>query len=156
VLNQPMSDPPGSKFYYDSGNPYLLSALITGKTGQSAFDFAKQELFGPLGITSAKWGGVDAQGVTDGEAGLSLTPEHMARIGYLYLHAGMWDGKEIIPSSWVERTKIGNVQATFANHYANLWWSRPEKGAFMGPPLPDDPPASKARHRRHHDRHLAR
>jgi CubicO group peptidase (beta-lactamase class C family) len=151
-----MSDPPGSKFYYDSGNPYLLSALITGKTGQSAFDFAKQELFGPLGITSAKWVGVDAQGVTDGEAGLSLTPEHMARIGYLYLHAGMWDGKEIIPSSWVERTKIGNVQATFANHYANLWWSRPEKGAFMGPPLPDDPPASKARHRRHHDRHLAR
>jgi CubicO group peptidase (beta-lactamase class C family) len=131
VLNQPMSDPPGSKFYYDSGNPYLLSALITKKSGQSAFEFAKKELFEPLGITSAKWGSVDAQGVTDGEAGLSLTPEDMARIGYLYLHNGTWDGKEIIPSSWVERAKAGQVQATFGNHYANLWWSRPEKGAFM-------------------------
>ena len=103
VLSQPMSSAPGSKFYYNSGNPYVLSALITKKTGQSAFDFAKQELFGPLGITSAKWGGVDAQGVTDGEAGLSLAPHDMARIGYLYLHNGMWDGKQIIAPSWVER-----------------------------------------------------
>lgn len=131
VLNQPMSDPPGAKFYYDSGNPYLLSALITKKTGHNAFDFAKQELFGPLGITSAKWGGVDAQGVTDGEAGLSLTPQDMARIGYLYLHEGMWDGKQIIPTSWVERARAGSVPATFGLHYANLWWSLPEKGAFM-------------------------
>jgi len=131
VLNQPMSNPPGSKFYYNSGNPYVLSALITKKTGQSAFDFAKKELFEPLGITSARWGQVDAQGVTDGEAGLSLSPPDMARIGYLYLHNGMWEGKPIIPSSWVDRAKEGKVSATFGFHYANLWWSLPEKGAYM-------------------------
>jgi CubicO group peptidase (beta-lactamase class C family) len=131
VLNQPMSNTPGSQFYYNSGNPYVLSALITKKTGQSAFDFAKKELFGPLGITSAKWGRVDAQGVTDGEAGLSLAPHDMARIGYLYLHNGTWDGKQIIPSSWVDRAKEGKVSASFGYHYANLWWSLPEKGAYM-------------------------
>ena len=131
VLAQPMSSAPGSKFYYNSGNPYVLSALITKKAGISAFDFAKKELFGPLGITSAKWGRVDAQGVTDGEAGLFLAPHDMARIGYLYLHNGMWDGKQIIPSTWVERAKAGNVPATFGFHYANLWWSLPEKGAYM-------------------------
>ena len=131
VLSQPMSDPPGAKFYYNSGNPYVLSALITKKTGQSAFDFAKKQLFEPLGITSAEWGRVDAQGVTDGEAGLSLAPHDMARIGYLYLHNGSWDGKQIIPSSWVERARAGNVPATFGMHYSNLWWSLPQKGAFM-------------------------
>jgi len=131
VLNQPMSDPPGAKFYYDSGNPYLLSALITKTTGHNAFDFAKKELFEPLGITSAKWGGVDAQGVTDGEAGLSLTPQEMAKIGYLYLHDGIWEGKRIIPSAWVERARAGIVPATFGMHYSNLWWSLPEMGAFM-------------------------
>jgi hypothetical protein len=131
VLSQPMSSPPGSQFYYNSGNPYVLSALITRKTGQSAFDFAKQELFEQLGITSARWGRVDAQGVTDGEAGLSLSPHDMARFGYLYLHNGNWDGKQIIPSSWVERAKEGKVPATFGFHYANLWWSLPEKGAYM-------------------------
>jgi len=100
VLNQPMSNTPGSQFYYNSGNPYVLSALINKKTGQNAFDFAKKELFGPLGITSAAWGRVDAQGVTDGEAGLYLAPHDMARLGYLYLHNGSWDGRQIIPPSW--------------------------------------------------------
>jgi CubicO group peptidase (beta-lactamase class C family) len=131
VLTQPMSSTPGTKFYYNSGNPYVLSALITKKTGQSAFDFAKQELFEPLGITSAQWGRVDAQGVTDGEAGLFLSPHDMARVGYLYLHNGIWDGKQIIPSSWVDRVKEGKVSATFGMHYSNLWWSLPEKGAYM-------------------------
>jgi CubicO group peptidase (beta-lactamase class C family) len=131
VLNQPMSGAPGNKFYYNSGNPYLLSALISKKTGRSAFDFAKQQLFEPLGITSAKWGDVDAQGVTDGEAGLSLAPHDMAKIGYLYLHSGAWDGKQIIPSSWVDRARAGKVTATFGYRYGNLWWSLPEKGAYM-------------------------
>ena len=131
VLTQPMSSTPGTKFYYNSGNPYVLSALITKKTGQSAFDFAKKELFEPLGITSAQWGRVDAQGVTDGEAGLFLSPLDMARVGYLYLHNGIWDGKQIIPSSWVDRVKEGKISATFGMHYSNLWWSLPEKEAYM-------------------------
>lgn len=50
VLNQPMAAEPGSAFQYNSGNPYLLSALITKTTGQNAFDFATKELFEPLGI----------------------------------------------------------------------------------------------------------
>ena len=131
VLNQPMAGAPGANFNYNGGNPYLLSALINKNSGQNALDFAKKELFEPLGIKSAKWGPVDAQGITDGEAGLFLSPHDMARIGYLYLHNGMWDGKQIIPASWVDRTKAGDVTATFGYHYANLWWSYPEKGAYM-------------------------
>ena len=131
VLSQPMSDAPGAKFYYNSGNPYVLSALINRKTGQNAFEFAKKELFGPLGITSAGWGRADSQGVIDGGAGLSLAPQDMARIGYLYLRNGIWEGKQIIPSSWVDRAREGKTPATFGFHYANLWWSLPEMDAFM-------------------------
>jgi CubicO group peptidase (beta-lactamase class C family) len=131
VLNQPMAAAPGASFYYNSGNPYLLSGLINRKSGHNAFDFAKKELFEPLGIKSAKWGSVDAQGVTDGEAGLSLSPHDMARIGYLYLHNGSWDGKQLIPPGWADRAKAGPVSATFGFHYGNLWWSYPEKGAYM-------------------------
>jgi hypothetical protein len=131
VLDRPMVGAPGASFYYAGGNPYLLSALINKKSGQNAFDFARKELFEPLGIKSAKWGTVDAQGITNGEAGLFLSPHDMARIGYLYLHDGMWDGNQIIPPSWVERSRAGPVTATFGQNYANLWWSYPEKGAYM-------------------------
>jgi CubicO group peptidase (beta-lactamase class C family) len=131
VLDQPMSNPPGTRFQYNGGNPYVLSALITKKTGRSALKFAKDELFGPLGIANFHWGRADDQGVTDGESGLYLEPRDMAKIGYLYLHDGVWDGKPIIPSSWVDRVREGKVTATYGFHYANLWWSLPEKSAFM-------------------------
>src|SRR5258708_22287672 len=131
VLNQPMAGAPGAKFNYNGGNPYLLSAMINRKSGQNALDFAKKELFEPLGIKSAKWGPLDAQGVTNGESRLFLSPHDMARFGYLYLHNGMWEGKRIIPLSWVERVKEGKVAATNGFHYGNLWWSFPEMGAYM-------------------------
>jgi CubicO group peptidase (beta-lactamase class C family) len=131
VLSQPMAGAPGASFNYNGGNAYLLSALITRTSGQNAFDFAKKELFEPLGVKSAKWGPVDAQGVIDGQAGLFLSPHDMARIGYLYLNRGMWDGRQIIPPSWVDRAKAGPVYATYRFHYGNLWWSYPEEGAYM-------------------------
>ena len=131
VLDQPMSDPPGTKFYYNGGNPYVLSAVITRKTGKNAWDYAKEKLFAPLGIVAARWRKPDAQGVTDGESGLSLEPRDMLKIGYLYLHDGMWEGEQIIPASWVAYAEAGKVPATFGLHYANLWWSMPEKGALL-------------------------
>jgi CubicO group peptidase (beta-lactamase class C family) len=131
VLDQPMSDPPGARFYYNGGNPYVLSALITRKAGRDALDFARDELFKPLGISSVRWGAADAQGVTDGESGLYLAPHDMAKLGYLYLHGGSWDGQQIIPSSWIDRVRQGPVTATHGYHYANLWWSLPDHDAFM-------------------------
>src|SRR5580704_15787942 len=95
VLSQPMSDPPGARFHYNGGNPYVLSALITKKAGRDALDFARDELFKPLGISSVRWGDADQQGVTDGESGLYLAPHDMAKLGYLYLHQGSWDGQQI-------------------------------------------------------------
>jgi CubicO group peptidase (beta-lactamase class C family) len=83
VLSQPMSDPPGARFYYNGGNPYVLSALITKKAGRDALDFARDELFKPLGISSVRWGEADAQGVTDGESGLYLAPHDVLHSAHL-------------------------------------------------------------------------
>jgi CubicO group peptidase (beta-lactamase class C family) len=130
VLDQPISDPPGEKFDYKGGDTYLLSALVNKLAGQNALEFAKQELFAPLGITDVRWAPVDKQGVVTGEAGMRLTPHDMAKLGYLYLRDGMWDGKRIIPSAWVERARNGKVATSFGK-YANLWWSIPDRDAFM-------------------------
>jgi CubicO group peptidase (beta-lactamase class C family) len=131
VLDQPMSSKPGSLFYYSGGNPYLLSALITKETFKSAYDFAKYQLFEPLGISGARWGRPDAQGVTDGESGLFLEPRDMAKLGYLYLRRGVWEEKPIISPSWVERARQGAIDTFEGFHYANFWWSIPEQHAFM-------------------------
>ena len=131
VLDRPMAHAPGTTFNYSGGDPYLLSALINVKSGKSAQDFAMKELFLPLGIRSAAWGNDDMQGVTNGQSGLFLTPHDMARFGYLYLRNGRWEDKQIIPSAWVERVKEGKVVASRGYRYGNLWWSLPERGAYL-------------------------
>jgi CubicO group peptidase (beta-lactamase class C family) len=87
-------------------------------------------LFAPLGIDDVRWAPIDKQGVVTGESGLFLTPHDMAKLGYLYSRDGVWDGKRIIPSAWVQRVKQGSITVTgpqdMTGRYANLWWSFPE------------------------------
>jgi CubicO group peptidase (beta-lactamase class C family) len=132
VLDRPMAGPPGTTFNYDSGNPQLLSAIIKKTTDSSALDFAKEQLFGPLGISDTLWQS-DPQGNSIGGYGLYMEPEDMAKLGYLYLRNGQWEGKQLIPAAWVDRIKHASVVMNVSGghyHYANLLWTLPEGNAF--------------------------
>ena len=131
VLNQPMAAAPGTKFDYNSGDSHLLSAIISKQTGLGVLEYAQRELFAPLGIGDVNWGRPDATGIRDGSANLALAPHDMAKIGYLYLHRGRWEGRQIIPPEWADRAADGPVAAPPNYHYANQWWSIPEKDAYM-------------------------
>jgi CubicO group peptidase (beta-lactamase class C family) len=132
VLDQPMNSEPGQFFFYNNGNPYIVSALITKLTGRNALDFAKKELFEPLGISDVDWGKPDAQNVINGQSHLFLAPQDIAKLGYLYLHKGEWDGEQVIPASWVERARAGVIDVGYGGfRYANLWWSLPGEGAYL-------------------------
>jgi len=100
VLDRPMADQPGTKFVYNSGAAHLLSALVQKATGQTLLQFATANLFHPLGITDVKWPS-DPQGITEGHVDLWLTPRDMAKLGYLYLKDGVWDGTQLLPPGWV-------------------------------------------------------
>jgi CubicO group peptidase (beta-lactamase class C family) len=134
VLDRPMSNAPGEVFYYDSGNPHLLSAILTKLTGKTALDYAKVKLFGPLGIEDVYWRH-DPQGITSGGYGLYLRPRDMAKIGYLYLRDGVWEGKQLLPPAWIDKIK----HATLDMHaswepglrYSNLFWALPDKHIYM-------------------------
>jgi CubicO group peptidase (beta-lactamase class C family) len=130
ILDRPMSNTPGEIFNYNSGNPHLLSAILTKVTGMSTSDYAKAKLFGPLGISTWHWR-QDPQGLPIGGYGLFLQPHDMAKIGYLYLRHGEWEGKALIPPAWVDKVSHAtvNMNAPYfpALRYSNLFWSVPER-----------------------------
>jgi CubicO group peptidase (beta-lactamase class C family) len=103
VLDAPMAEAPGTRFRYVNAAAFLLSAIIQETTGVDALTFAEEHLFGPLGITDVEWWS-NPQGITLGYAGLFMRPEDMAKIGYLYLKGGVWDGEQIVSSTWVEES----------------------------------------------------
>jgi CubicO group peptidase (beta-lactamase class C family) len=125
VLDRPMADAPGQVFAYNSGAPTILTAILRKATGKSASDFAAENLFGPLGITDFGWR-TDRNGLEAGGAGIRLTPRDMAKLGYLYLREGFWEGKQIVPGSWVkasfEKRMDPKMEGEKRSGYGYLWW----------------------------------
>jgi CubicO group peptidase (beta-lactamase class C family) len=133
ILDRPMSSAPGDTFNYDSGNPHLLSAILTKLTGMSTLDYAKAKLFGPLGIKDKDvlWL-PDQQGISNGGWGLYLQPRDMAKIGYLYLHNGVWEGKQLLPPEWVNKVSHPTAETHLKGFwYSNFFWVLPDKHVYM-------------------------
>jgi CubicO group peptidase (beta-lactamase class C family) len=97
VLDQPMTSEPGTAFNYNSGNAHVLSAIIQETSGLNTRDFAQQYLFDPLGISDLTWQ-MDINDIPKGGWGMAMKPRDMAKLGYLYLNQGVWDGQQIIPA----------------------------------------------------------
>ena len=132
ALDQPVTGKIGRTFNYNSGSTHLLSALLSGVTGRSTLEFAREQLFGPLGISNLRWSS-DPQGITTGGTGLFLTPLDAAKIGYLYLRNGIWEGKRLLPPNWIEHITESTVILLPGRPlcYGNLFWTVPLAKAFM-------------------------
>jgi len=130
VLDAPMAAKPGTVWAYNGGFSQLLSAIVTDKTGMNTMEFAKENLFGPLGITEFIWK-TDQQGIYDAGGGLSMTPRDMAKYGYLILNKGVWEGKQIIPAAFVaESVKTQTRFTPNAGYGYESWWTVPQDGHY--------------------------
>jgi len=132
VLDRPMAQPPGAVFNYNSGASHLLSAIVQKTTGTSTLAFARENLWKPLGITDVAWG-ADTSGIAVGGSDLRLTPRDMAKLGYLYLRGGVWDGQQIVPAEWVKTSTTKHITSGNAGlDYGYQWWIWPDGFAAQG------------------------
>ena len=111
---------PGTGFCYDSPGMHLLSAILQEATGMTTLEFALQNLFEPLGIQEVFWQS-DPQGYTHGWGDLYLKPRDAAKIGYLFLNQGNWDGKQIVSATWVADSVKAHSKAD-GDGYGYGWW----------------------------------
>jgi CubicO group peptidase (beta-lactamase class C family) len=132
VLDTPMADEPGRVFGYCNENAHLLAAILERASGLSARAYANQKLFEPLGIPrvdEVDWAG-DPQRITNGGFGLHLRPIDMARLGFLYLNQGQWDGQQIIPAEWVAESTTQHIQKDDGDGYGYLWTVYPDSDHY--------------------------
>ena len=132
VLDLPMVADPGETFAYCTVNSFLLSAILQQATGTSAEVFAEQHLFAPLGITDAVWPSSPG-GISRGGVGLGMLPCDMAKVGQLYLHKGMWEGRQVVPGAWVEASSRDHMAESRHGGYGYQWWvQKPDLFARLG------------------------
>ncbi len=127
---------PGTHFQYNTSATYMLSAAVQKATGETVLDYLKPRLFDPLGIAKPTWE-VSPQGVSTGGYGLSVRTEDIAKFGQLYLQKGKWNGKQLLPETWVEaatarQTSNGsNPKSDWDQGYGYQFW-RCRHGAYRG------------------------
>jgi len=125
VIDKPMAQEPGKVFNYSSGATELLAYIFQKETGQDIDDYGQKYLFGPLGIRH-EWKRT-YMGVVDTEGGLYLNEDGLAKIGYLYLNDGMWDGKRMVSKEWVKDSLTPYIDAEGGLKYGYKWWLYPRE-----------------------------
>ncbi len=126
AIDKPMSAEPGTVWNYNSGATMLLAYIFQKETGQDLDDYGQKYLFAPLGIRH-EWKRTYL-GVVDAEGGLYLNDSDLAKIGYLYLHNGMWDGHRIVSNEWVKKSLTPYFQTKAEPEfkagfkYGFKWW----------------------------------
>ena len=124
VIDRPMAQEPGKVFNYSSGVSELLAYIFQKETGQDIERYGEKYLFTPLGMDHF-WKR-SPLGVVDTEGGLYLRGSDLAKIGYLYLHEGMWDDKQVVSKDWVKQSVTPFIDAEEGMKYGFKWWLLPE------------------------------
>ncbi|MGB7345131.1 MAG: serine hydrolase [Pirellulaceae bacterium] len=135
-LAQPVPHKPGTHFRYNTPATYMLSAIVQKVTGETVLEYLRPRLFQPLGIADPKWE-TSPQGISIGGYGLYLRTEDIAKFGQLYLQQGKWNGKQLLPESWVEQATSKQVSngsdpsKDWDQGYGFQFW-RCRHGAYRG------------------------
>ena len=132
TIQLPQESSPGRIFNYNSSLSHLLSVILSKSTKMNTLDYANQNLFEPLGVQEKYWQ-KDPQGFRAGGFGLALLARDLAKIGFLYLNEGVWNGRSLISKSWVrestrQQVHVHNLYGS--NGYGYQWWIKEVDGCF--------------------------
>lgn len=109
-LSAAVENKPGTDFKYNNMATFMLSAIVQKATGEKLLDYLKPRIFEPLGIRHFSWDEAPG-GYTFGAIGLRLQSDDMAKFGQLLLQKGLWNGQQLIPSSWVEEATAFQIKS---------------------------------------------
>ncbi|WP_158630049.1 serine hydrolase [Cohnella sp. AR92] len=123
VLQRSMERKPGDAFNYNTGGSQVLATILKTTTGLSEYEYAKNKLFEPIGITRDLFWYGSPDGSNTGGFGLKMSSRDQARFGFLYLHGGKWEDKQIVPADWVTgSTSVHADGVSLFGEYGYHWW----------------------------------
>lgn len=92
---------PDKKWGYISENIYMLAKIVSIVSGMTVTEYLTPRLYEPLEMGVPRWEG-DHDGIESGGWGIQMSTEQMAKFTLVYLQDGMWNGKQVLPKSWLD------------------------------------------------------
>ena len=137
--------PPGTHWEYNDVRVNRLSLALLRRFKRPLPEVFAERIMRPIGASDDwKWQGYRTSMVdVDGRAmesvsggthwggGMLIHAEDQARIGILMLRRGEWNGKRILPESWVAESL---VPCRLNPNYGLLWWLNTAHGRYKSAP----------------------
>ncbi|MFC2090356.1 serine hydrolase domain-containing protein [Bacteroidota bacterium] len=121
ILARPMRNEPGTDFYYNDGDPHLLSAVIQAAVGKPTDEWADEVLFSKIGMSNYSWIRYK-DGTTKGGYGIESTPREIAKIALCVANKGSYGGEQIVSSTWVDEMITPVAEAYWGYMFGFYWW----------------------------------
>ncbi len=136
------SHKPGSFWYYNNWDFNTLGAIYERAVRSSIFDAFEREIARPIGMQDYR--PADGEYVTGGASvypayPFKMSARDLARFALLYLRKGQWEGRQIVPASWIEASVQPYSSSEWGPGYGYLWWiGSINNGAAPSVKLPKD------------------
>lgn len=120
-------------FSYCTAGVFLLGQIVQEATGERFDHYVQRRLFDPLDIESVVWR-TSRSGEIQSGGQLTISSDALLKIGRLVLNEGVWEGQELVPSSWIKQMLKPRHSMSEHVHYASLWWLTPlrSKSGYVG------------------------
>ncbi|WP_129779744.1 serine hydrolase domain-containing protein [Peristeroidobacter soli] len=129
--------PPGSIWKYNTGDSYVLGAVMEAAIGGSLVDYLSEKIWAPGGMErDATWWLDSPGGMAVAGSGMSATLRDYGRFGQIVLEGGRVNGKQIVPENWVAEGGVPQIVSGSPVPYGYQWWIPPQSeplhvGAFQ-------------------------
>ena len=121
VLSRPMRADPGAEFFYNDGDPQLMSAILQNVAGKPTDEWADEVLFSKIGVTNYNWVRYK-DGTTLGGFGIETTPRELGKIALCVANYGRFNGEQVIPANWIAEMTSPQVNLSADFDFGYYWW----------------------------------
>lgn len=125
ALDLPYQDSLKENWHYFTAGVVLLGDILHKSVPNGLEKYADEKLFKPLGISNYKWQ-YTPQNVPNTAGGIQMNALDFAKFGQLYKNAGVWNSRQVLAKSWVEKSlsKEKPVTGRDKEYYGYLFWNK--------------------------------
>jgi len=138
ITHMKLKREPGESFEYTSGSSQLLGLILEralrAKGDQRTItQYLNDRLWSPLGMEFASSWSIDRKngGIEKTFCCINAPALDFAKLGSLYLHKGNWNGQQLVPQEWVERSTQVDTTSGSVARYQYQWWLPSGDGDYM-------------------------